>query len=90
MVYEYMWGIEEYSVNGTLNGYDGKEILKKINVPVLYITGEYDTATPSTVKKYQEITPNSRIEIIKNAGHQTLNDNEEMDLKIIESFLKEK
>ena len=88
-VYEYMFGIEEYSVDGTLNGYDGKEILKKINVPVLYITGEYDTATPSTVKKYQEITPNSRLEIIEDAGHQTLNDNEEIELKILESFLKE-
>ena len=88
-VYEYMWGIEEYSVNGILNGYDGKEILKKINVPVLYITGEFDTATPWTVKKYQEITPNSRLEIIEEAGHQTLNDNEEIELKIIESFLNE-
>lgn len=88
-VYEYMWGIEEYSVNGTLNGYDGKGILKKINVPVLYITGEYDTATPTTVKKYQEITPNSRLEVIEDAGHQTLNDNEEIELKIIESFLRE-
>ncbi len=89
IVYEYMFGIEEYSVDGTLNGYDGKEILKKINVPVLYITGESDTATPATVKKYQEITPNSRLEIIENAGHQTLNDNEEIELKIIASFLKE-
>ena len=88
-VYEYMWGIEEYSVDGTLNGYDGKEILKKINVPVLYITGEYDTATPSTVEKYQEITPNSRLEVIEDAGHQTLNDNEEKELKIIESFLRD-
>ena len=88
-VYEYMWGIEEYSVDGTLNGHDGKEILKKINVPVLYITGEYDTATPSTVKKYQEITPNSRLEVIEDAGHQTLNDNEELELKILESFLRE-
>lgn len=88
-VYEYMWGVEEYSVDGTLNGYDGKEILKTINVPVLYITGEFDTATPSTVKKYQEITPDARLEIIKDAGHHTLNDNEEMELKIIESFLRE-
>ncbi|PRX56223.1 proline iminopeptidase [Flagellimonas meridianipacifica] len=89
MVYEYMWGREEYSVNGKLNGYDGKEILKKIDVPVLYITGEYDTATPSTVKKYHEITPNSRLKIIEGAGHQTLNDKEETELKIIDSFLSE-
>lgn len=88
-VYEYMWGVEEYSVNGKLNGYDGKEILQKINVPVLYITGEYDTATPSTVEKYHEITPNSRFEVIEDAGHQTLNDNQEIELKIIKSFLEE-
>lgn len=88
-VYEYMWGVEEYSVDGTLNSYDGKEILRKIKVPVLYITGEHDTATPSTVKKYQEITPNSRLEIIEGAGHQTLNDNQETELKIIGSFLEE-
>ena len=81
--------IEEYWVNGKLNGYDGKEILQKINSLVLYITGEYDTATPSTVKKYHEITPNSRLKIIEGAGHQTLNDKQEIELKIIESFLEE-
>ncbi|WP_027078024.1 proline iminopeptidase-family hydrolase [Maribacter antarcticus] len=89
MVYEYMFGVEEYSIDGTLKGYDGKEILKMIQVPVLYITGEYDTATPSTVKEYNEMTPNSRLKVIENAGHQTLNDNEEIELNIIESFLSE-
>ena len=63
--------------------------MKKINVPVLYITGEYDTATPATVKKYQEITPNSRLEVIEDSGHQTLNDNEQIELQIIESFLRD-
>lgn len=88
-VYTYMWGIEEYSVDGKLNGYDGKGILQKISVPVLFITGEHDTATPSTVNKYHEITPNSRLEIIEGAGHQTLNDKQDIELKIIESFLGE-
>ncbi len=85
--YEYMWGIEEYSVDGTLHGYDGKGILRKIDVPVLYIAGEYDTARPSTVKKYQAITSNSKFEIIEGAGHQTLNDNQKKEIKVIESFL---
>jgi proline iminopeptidase len=34
-----MFGVEEYSIDGTLKGYDGKEILKMIQVPVLYIPG---------------------------------------------------
>ncbi len=89
IVYKYMWGLDEYFVNGTLHGYDGKDILRKISVPVLYITGEYDAARPSTVKKYQEITLNSKLEIIKGAGHQTQNDNPEAEIKIIESFLYE-
>ena len=89
IVYKYMWGMDEYFVNGTLHGYDGKDILRKIIVPVLYITGEYDSARPSTVKKYQEITLNSKLEIIKGAGHQTQNDNPEAEIKIIESFLSE-
>jgi hypothetical protein len=45
-----MFGVEEYSIDGTLKGYDGKEILKMIQVPV-YIYNWDDTATPSTVKK---------------------------------------
>ena len=88
-VYDYMWGIEEYAVTGTLRGYDGKDILRQIEIPVLYITGEYDTARPSTVQQYQSITPNARLEIIPEAGHQTLHDQPKVELDIIASFLAE-
>lgn len=88
-VYRYMWGNSEFHATGTLKNYDRTSDLKKIRVPTLYITGEFDAARPATVKYYQTLTPNSKFEIIKGAGHDTMNDNPDADIKVISSFLSD-
>lgn len=88
-VYQYIWGSSEFFVLGTLKNYDRTNDLKTINVPTLYITGEFDAARPNTVKYYQSLTPNSRLTVIRNAGHMTMHDNPTEDIKAISDFLNE-
>ena len=84
-----MCGTSEFFVTGTLKDYNRTGDLNKIKIPTLYITGEFDAARPNTVKYYQSLTPNSRLKVIKNAGHMTMHDNPSEDLKAINDFLRE-
>lgn len=86
-VYQYMWGSSEFFATGTLKNYDRSKDLHKIEVPTLYLAGEYDEAQPRTVKYYQSLTPNSRMKVISNAGHLTMQDNPIEDIKAISDFL---
>jgi len=88
-VYKYMWGKEEFLASGTLRDYDRTGDLNIINVPTLYITGEFDAARPKTVKYYQSLTPNSKLVVIKNAGHQTMHDNPKENIEAIQIFIHE-
>jgi proline iminopeptidase len=86
-VYEYMWGPSEFTATGNLKNYDRTKDLNKIKVPVLFIAGEYDEARPSTVKYYQSLIKGAKFSLIKNAGHLTMQDNSEEDVKVISCFL---
>lgn len=86
-VYNYMWGPNEFFVAGTLKTYDRTKDLSSIKVPTLYITGEYDPASPKTMELYQSFTSNSKVVVIKDAGHVTMDDNTEDYLKGLTEFL---
>jgi len=88
-VYQYMWGNNDFVATGTLKDYDRTNDLKEIKVPTLYITGEYEGARPQTVGYYQSLTPNSKMEVIKNAGHVTMHDASEENIRIIADFLSD-
>ncbi|MGB5668891.1 MAG: proline iminopeptidase-family hydrolase [Maribacter sp.] len=86
-VYQFMWGKNDFVATGTLKDYDRTKDLKEIKVPTLYITGEYDGARPSTVRHYQSLTPNSKMKVIQDAGHVTMHDAPDENIKIIADFL---
>jgi proline iminopeptidase len=87
-IYNYMWGPTEFTAAGTLKTYDNMDALPKVKVPTLFITGEFDEARPVTVRYFQELVPNSKVEIIKNAGHATMHDNLRQNRKVVKQFLK--
>ena len=88
-VYEYMWGPSEFHATGTLKTFDVTDQLKTIDIPVLFTTGQYDAARPETVQYYQHLTPESKLVIISNAGHATMQDNPAEDLQAITTFLND-
>lgn len=87
-LYQTMWGPSEFCATGSLKNYDRFEDLKKINVPVLLMCGQYDEATPEALARFQKKIPQAQIKIIKGASHSVLTEKPELAHKAIQSFLK--
>jgi len=88
-LYVYMNGPSEFLLTGTLSDYDCTARLSEITVPTLFTTGKYDEACPATVRYYQSLVPNSRLEILENSGHLTMQDEPERNVEIVRNFLNE-
>lgn len=86
-VYQTMWGPSEFNATGILKDFDRTDRLGEIRVPTLFICGEFDEATPSTVEYYHNLVPDSKFVVIKNSAHLTMHDNPKQDLKTISDFL---
>lgn len=87
VIYEYMWGPTEFYATGSLLDFDVTGRLHEIDVPVLFITGEFDEARPQTVAVFQRLIDGARFEIIEDAGHATLGKKPEQYRAILEAFL---
>lgn len=77
----------EYMFAGALSTYDRTDRLSEIKIPTLLTAGEYDKATPATVKYYQSLIPGSEFALLKNCAHLTMHDDPVTDAKIIQDFL---
>lgn len=86
-VYNYMWGPTEFNAAGTLKNFDRTNDLGKIKQPVLFLAGQYDEARPETMYKFSKLTPNSKVAIIENSGHDCIGDQPESTVKAIRNFL---
>ncbi|MEJ1239736.1 proline iminopeptidase-family hydrolase [Chryseolinea sp. T2] len=86
-IYKYMWGPTEFTATGTLKSYDNLDELKNIDVPTLFITGEFDEARPKTVRYFQTLVAGSKLVVIEGAGHGTMHDNREQNIAAIKTFL---
>ncbi len=86
-IYKYMWGPSEFISTGTLKNYDLSNRLSEIEIPTLFITGEFDEARPSTVKSFQSQVPNSEFVVIEGAGHATMHDNLKDNINAIKDFI---
>lgn len=86
-IYVYMNGPSEFSLTGTLKGYDSTRRLKELTVPTLFIAGRYDEAPPATTQHYQSMLPGAELAIIENAGHLTMQDEPERNIQILRDFL---
>ena len=86
--YDYMNGPSEFTIVGPLKSFDRTDRLHEIKVPTLFITGEFDEASPPTVKYYQSLVPGAKFEIIPGAGHLTMQDSPAYSNKVVSDFLK--
>jgi proline iminopeptidase len=85
-IYNYMWGPSEFTPTGTLINYDIHQSLSKISVPVLFTTGEFDEARPSTVKRLASFVSDVEYIEIPNAGHASSIDNPKVLIKAHRDF----
>ena len=82
-----MWGPSEFEATGNLKDYDHTNILGNIKIPVLLTCGEYDEARPNTVRYFQSLISGSKLIVIKNSGHETMQDNPADNNEAISDFL---
>jgi proline iminopeptidase len=73
-LYEYMWGPAEFVSTGTLKDYDQIDRLAELDLPVLFVTGQYDQARPETVHYYQTLVEGSKVEVMPDSGHFVFQD----------------
>ncbi len=86
-VYNYMWGPTEFTATGTLKNYDRTRDLEKLNLPVLFIAGQYDEARPETMKKFQAKVKGSKLVIIPDSGHGLYRDQPNLYNEALRRFL---
>jgi proline iminopeptidase len=86
-VYEYMWGPTEFHATGILIDFDATDQLHEIDVPVLFIAGEFDEARPERVAEFQRLIPGSKFTIILDAAHGTFIRKPDEYRNILETFL---
>lgn len=86
-VYNYMWGPTEFTATGILVNFDRTDRLNEIKQPVLFVTGEFDEARPETISHFHQLVPNSKLEIIKNAGHRTARDQTIPYISVLRQFI---
>jgi proline iminopeptidase len=86
-IYQYMWGPTEFTATGTLRDFDRTDRLSALDLPVLFIVGRYDEARPETMAAFQQRVPGSRLEIIDNAGHMSMEDQPERFNSAVAAFL---
>jgi proline iminopeptidase len=82
-----MWGPTEFHATGNLLEFDLTRSLPAIDVPVLFIVGEHDEATPETVAGFQRQIPGARLAIIEDAAHATLSKKPEQYRLLLQDFL---
>jgi proline iminopeptidase len=86
--YVYMQGPSEFTITGTLKSYNQTAALKDIDVPTLFMSGQYDEAVPSRVEQFQKMTPGAKLEIIPNAAHMTMQDQPDAVLRVLRDWFR--
>jgi len=86
VIYEFMWGPTEFYATGNLLDFDVTDRLHEIDVPVLFLAGEFDEARPERVAQFQKLIPGSRFEIITGAAHASLSKKPDQYRRILRDF----
>lgn len=87
LIYNHMWGPTEFHATGNLADFDVTDALGAIDIPVLYVTGEFDEARPQTVARFQQMTPGAQFVVIKGVAHASLSRAPDTYRKALEKFL---
>ena len=88
LVYGYMWGPSEFTATGTLKTFDATNWLAGIAVPTLFVTGEFDEATPTSTERFSRLVKGAEFKVIPGAAHATENDNPDSLLQVVRDFLR--
>jgi proline iminopeptidase len=87
-VYPIMNGPNEFTITGTIKGWDITDKLHAIGVPTLITCGRYDEVTPNVAKLIHDNIENSKLVIFENSSHLAMWEEPDLYLKTVEDFMK--
>lgn len=87
-IYNLMWGPAEFNASGMLKDFDLVPRLPEIKIPVLLLCGEFDEATPETMKYFESLFPNARSKVFKDSAHFPFWNKRGEYIKTVQDFLK--
>jgi L-proline amide hydrolase len=87
-VYGTMNGPTEFTVVGTIAGFDITDRLGEIDVPVLLVSGEHDEVRPEVVASMHERLRDSEWVLFEESSHMPHIEEPERFLEVVEAFLE--
>jgi proline iminopeptidase len=88
-VYGTMWGPSEFTVTGNLKGYDARDRLPQLRMPVLFVVGRSDESTPESAAELQRLVPGAQLVVLEHSAHMTPLDEPEALAASLRAFLRE-
>ncbi len=85
--YETMWGPNEFTVTGTLRGWDVIDRLGEIEVPTLITSGLHDECTPALVEPLHRGIRDSEWVLFERSAHMSYLEEPGLYLEVLGSFL---
>ncbi|MEO1659203.1 MAG: proline iminopeptidase-family hydrolase [Pseudomonadota bacterium] len=87
VIYNHMWGPTEFFATGTLQDFDLTARLAEIDVPTLFVTGEFDEARPQTIEGFADLVPGAEFRVIPGVGHASISRGPEQYRDMVRAFL---
>jgi proline iminopeptidase len=85
--YEAMWGPNEFTATGVLKDFDRSARLGEIKLPILFLAGRYDEATPESAAYYRSLAPGSELVTFEKSSHMPQLEETERYLAVVRDFL---
>lgn len=86
-VYPYMNGPNEFTINGTLLGWDRSADVATITAPTLITCGEFDEIVPACSYELEASIANSKAVVFEGLSHTALNEDPDRVVGLLRSFL---
>ncbi|WP_251069544.1 proline iminopeptidase-family hydrolase [Streptomyces sp. ISL-96] len=86
-VYEAMMGPSEFSMTGTLRGWDIRDRLDRVEVPVLLVSGRHDEVTPRAVEEIQRGVLGAEWVLFEESSHMPHLEEPVAFREVVETFL---
>jgi proline iminopeptidase len=86
-VYLTMNGPTEFTITGPLRTVDVTPRLSELHMPLLFVCGEHDEATPESTRSYAGLAPDAEVVVIEGAAHVANYDRPEAYLSALRRWL---
>ena len=89
VVYNTMWGPNEFTCRGTLRDWDVSKELEKIRVPCLITVGKYDEVAPKVAEDMHHRIAGSELVVFENSSHSAPWEERDRYIRTLRRFLAE-